>query len=86
MVTLDPDVEALLITTMRERRLSFNEALNQAVRTGLAAREPITQFRSPGHRLGEPAVPIDKALRLAAELEDVELLRKLSSPDGPVER
>lgn len=80
-VTLDADVEALLQKRMRERRISFKEALNQAVRSGLAAQpSPARQFRTPTFRMGfEPAVPFDKALRLAAELEDEELIRKLAS-------
>jgi hypothetical protein len=79
-VTLDPDVEALLRRAMRERQLSFKEALNQAVRSGLTARAPSSAFRTPTFRMGfEPTVPLDKALRLAAELEDEELVRKLAS-------
>jgi hypothetical protein len=35
-VTLDPDVEQLLRDSMQRRRLSFKEALNQAIRTGLS--------------------------------------------------
>jgi len=35
-VTLDPDVEQLLHDSMRQRRLSFKEALNQAIRAGLS--------------------------------------------------
>lgn len=35
-VTLDPDVEQLLRDAMQRRRQSFKEALNQAVRNGLA--------------------------------------------------
>jgi hypothetical protein len=35
-VTLDPDVEQLLRDAMQRRRLSFKEALNQAIRTGLS--------------------------------------------------
>lgn len=34
-VTLDPDVEQLLRDAMQHRRLSFKEALNQAIRSGL---------------------------------------------------
>ncbi len=79
-VTLEPDVEALLHKAMRERQLSFKEALNQAVRSGLAAQAPPTAFHTPTFRMGfEPTVPLDKALRIAAELEDEELVRKLAS-------
>jgi hypothetical protein len=35
-VTLEPDVEQLLRDAMQRRRLSFKEALNEAVRSGLA--------------------------------------------------
>jgi hypothetical protein len=34
-VTLDPDVERLIRNAMRERGLSFKEALNEAARKGL---------------------------------------------------
>ena len=64
---------------MRERQVSFKDALNQAVRSGLATRAPSAPFRTPTFRMGEPIVPLDKALRLAAELEDEELIRKLAS-------
>ncbi|NOT39156.1 MAG: antitoxin [Alphaproteobacteria bacterium] len=39
-VTLDPDVEQLLRDAMQRRRQSFKEALNQAVRNGLADTPP----------------------------------------------
>lgn len=79
-VTLDPDVEALIHKVMRERRISFKEALNQAVRAGMAAQAPPQRFRTPTFDMGfDPSVPLDKALRLAAELEDEELIRKLAS-------
>jgi len=35
-VTLDSDVEQLLRDAMQRRRLSFKEALNQAIRAGLS--------------------------------------------------
>ena len=38
-VTLDPDVEVLVRKAMRERRLSFKAALNQAVRDGLIGKK-----------------------------------------------
>ena len=40
-VTLDPDVEQLLQDAMQRGRLSFKEALNQAIRRGLS--------HTPGH-------------------------------------
>ena len=74
-VTLDPDTEALLKRRMRERGLSFKEAVNDAIRAGL---DPGTRRRlsTPTADLGVPAVNLDRALALAAELEDEELVRK----------
>ncbi len=79
-VTLDPDVETLIRAVMQERGLSFKEALNQAVRTGLATRDGSSLFRTPTSRMGfNPVVPWDKALRLAGEAEDDELVRRLAT-------
>jgi len=78
-VTLEPDVEALLKKLMRERGLSFKTAINQAVRLGLTNRDGQqgfeTRSRSMGRREG---VDLTKALQLAGELEDEEILRRMS--------
>lgn len=73
-VTLDEDVEQIVRRRMRERDLSFKEALNDVVRDGV--RSPAAPFRTATARMGEPTVNLDRALRIAAELEDEELLRK----------
>ena len=78
-VTLDPDVEAKLRNAMRERGVSFKVALNDAVRSGLdhGSSEP-KRYRMPTAPMGlRPGINIDKALRLAGELEDEEIIRKL---------
>jgi hypothetical protein len=78
-VTLDPDVDAKLKVTMRERGVSFKVALNDAVRAGLGAptRSP-RRYKMQTAPLGlQPGINIDKALRLAGELEDEEIIRKL---------
>lgn len=78
-VTLEPDTEAIVRRLMRERGLSFKAALNEAIRAGAARTAGSrTAFRTRTFDLGAPRLPIDKALRLAAELEDDELLRKLA--------
>jgi hypothetical protein len=77
-ITLDPDVHALVRKLMRERGLSFKEAVNLAIRSGLAPELGATTSRTPTFDLGLPQVPVEKALRLAGELEDEELVRKLS--------
>jgi hypothetical protein len=78
-VTLDPDVAAKLKALARQRGISFKQALNQAVRAGLVAgRGPGRKFRQLTQRMGlRPGVSIDKALQLAAALEDDEIVRKL---------
>ena len=79
-VTLEPDVEALLKAVMHQRGVSFKEALNEAVRAGLTPPRPSRRFRTPTFRMGfDPAIPWDKTLRMAGELEDDELVRKLAA-------
>lgn len=76
-VTLDPDTESLLRKRMTERQVSMKQALNDAVRAGLGATpRPAAPFRSPAFELGMPSVPLDRALQLAGELEDEEIIRK----------
>ena len=77
-VTLDADVEAKLRTAMRERGVSFKVALNEAVRAGLNGPSPAARrFRMKTAPLGaRPGVNLDKALRLAGEMEDEEIIRK----------
>lgn len=79
-VTLDPDLAAKLRSLARERGVSFREALNSALRRGLAAGAVGSKrpYRLPSRRLGlRPGVDLEHALRLAGELEDAETIRKL---------
>ncbi len=78
-VTLDPDVAAGLQAAARERGVSFKKALNDAVRSGLgAASVPTRPYRVPTRLLGlRPGIDLDHALRLAADGEDAEIVRKL---------
>lgn len=79
-ITLDPDVAVKLKRLAGERGISFKEALNSTVRSGLRREEaPARPYRVPSRRLGlRPGVDLEKALRLAGELEDAETLRKLA--------
>ncbi|MDX6682918.1 MAG: hypothetical protein QOG94_2957 [Solirubrobacteraceae bacterium] len=78
-VTLDDDVVASLRDLARERNISFKEALNTSVRLGTAAGAGASRlYRLPTRPLGLRAgIDLDKALRLAGELEDAEIVRKL---------
>ena len=77
-VTLEPDTDAAVRRLMRERGLTFKEAINEAIRQGVAPAPTTKPFETTAHEMGAPAVPVDKALRLAAELEDEEIIRKLA--------
>ncbi|HEY6391702.1 MAG TPA: hypothetical protein VIX89_10520 [Bryobacteraceae bacterium] len=80
-VTLDPDVERLLRDSMKERGLSFKEALNESIRAGLVREKHnrSRRFVQKTFRLGaEQEFPWDKALDAAAAMEDEEISRKLS--------
>jgi hypothetical protein len=74
-VTLDPDVKRILEDAMKQRGISFKQALNDAIRAGLAPGRRFVQktysMRTVQH------VPWDKALAAADAMEEKELVRKL---------
>jgi hypothetical protein len=76
-IRLDPDVEAQVKRLMRERGLSFSEAVNTAIRAALQA--PAERFRTPTYDMGEPVVDLTKALQLAGELEDDQIVRRAAA-------
>jgi hypothetical protein len=76
-VTLDPDVEELVRKVMSERDISFKKALNEALRRALSDAHSEAPYRIVPRKMGEPLVPLDKALRLAGEMEDAAILEKL---------
>ena len=78
-VTLDPDTRLLVERAMRERGLSFKDAVNEAIRAGLGPADPGGRRRYTTPRdLGPPRVDVTKALSLAGELEDEALARRLA--------
>ncbi|HEY7280408.1 MAG TPA: antitoxin [Actinomycetota bacterium] len=79
-VTLDPDVEALVRRTMRERGLTFKQAVNLAIREGLRPGGDRPPVRTQTFSMGNPTgVPLTRALQLAGDLEDEELARKIAA-------
>lgn len=78
-VTVDDDLMAALQQLARERGTSFKDVLNATVRAGLhPPGEATPAYRMPTRRMGlRPEVDLDKALRLASDLEDEEIVRKL---------
>lgn len=77
-VTLEPDTRLLVERLMADRGLSFKEAVNTAIRLGLAGspdrRTPYTQPR----QLGPAHVDLTHAIEVAGRLEDEVLARRLS--------
>jgi hypothetical protein len=77
---LDPDVDARLRALARERGVPLRVVINDALRAGLHPAGPgdAPAYVLPSRRLGlRPGINVDKALALAGELEDEEILRKL---------
>jgi hypothetical protein len=74
-VTLDPDTEQIIRRRMRERGMSFKEALNDAIRRGVEDAAP--PFRTQTASLGRSAVNLDRAMQVAGDLEDDDLVRKM---------
>ena len=75
-VTLDDETVALIHRRMRERGVSFKVALNDAIRDGAAGRPAPATFTTRSADLGVPTVNLDRALQVAADLEDEELIRR----------
>lgn len=74
-MTLDQDTEQLVRRRMVERQVSFKQALNDAIREGASGVAP-RPFATSVRSLGTPTVALDRALTLAADLEDEELIRR----------
>jgi hypothetical protein len=79
-ITPDPDVQALIRTVMKERGISFKEALNTAVRVGLMQeKQKRRHFVQKSFSLGgEQNFRWDKALKVASAIEDEEFSHKLA--------
>ena len=78
-VTLDPDVVEQVKALARQRNVSFKVALNRAIRDGLiAARGGSRPYKVPSRTMHlRPGLDLTKALQLAGNLEDEEILRRL---------
>ena len=80
-LTLDSDLARALRQRAHDSRRSFKDVVNEAIRSGLSAgRSPGRRpYRLKAHHLGgvRPGIDLDKALQLAAALDDAETARKL---------
>ena len=81
-VTLEPDTDALVKQLMRERGLTFKQAVNEAIRRGLArgGERGSRTFRTPTFPMGPTeGLGLERALVTAGELEDDELARRIAT-------
>jgi hypothetical protein len=77
-VTLDDDTEVIVRRRMRSQKVSFKQALNDAIRDG-AAGAAVPEFRTATADMGVPTISLDRALQIAAELEDDALVARMQS-------
>lgn len=75
-ITLTPEADSLVRKVMRERGLSFKDAVNAAIVDGLQSRTDAVTYKTPVFALGPARAPLDKAVSMAADLEDEELVRR----------
>ena len=77
-VAIEPELQIRVKELARERGVSFREALNDVLRRGLGSQPAGRPYEVPARPLDlRPGIDLDRALALAAELEDDEIVRKL---------
>ena len=78
-VELDPDVDSRVRALARERGVPLRTVINDALRAGTrSGSDDAVLYTLPSRRLGvRPGIDLDKSLRLAGEIEDDEIVRKL---------
>ncbi len=79
---IDDDVLEELKSQARQQQVPLTRVVNRVLRAGLAASggrgAKRKRYRESTHAMGAPRADLDKALALAAGLEDEEVLRKLA--------
>lgn len=68
MVILDSDSERIIRRQMRERGMTFKEALNDVIRRGASERTADRPFRTQTAEMGESRVNLYRALQVVPEL------------------
>jgi hypothetical protein len=57
--------------------MTFKDAINDAIRSGVSDSSERGPFRTETAALGESSVDLDRALSIVAGLEDDDLIRKM---------
>lgn len=76
-LTLHPDVEELIRRRMHERRMTFEDVVNEGLRDALRTETEAGAEATPSFDLGTPHVDLDRALARAGDLEDTERIARL---------
>ncbi|HEX7028710.1 MAG TPA: DUF2191 domain-containing protein [Gammaproteobacteria bacterium] len=81
-LTLDDKLAAALKKRAFETGKSFKEVVNETLQAGLTANQALPKpkpYKVKPVSMGgpQPGINLDKALQLAGELEDEELIRKM---------
>lgn len=79
-LNIDDDLLRELKHQSVKSRTPLRRLVNTALRKGLLKPRPTTRktsYRCPAFSMGEPRISLDKALTVAAGLEDAEVLREL---------
>jgi predicted transcriptional regulator len=80
-IRIDDELLGKLKEEARKQKLSLTRVLDRTLRAGMHAspspRRSRRRYREQTFRMGVPTVALDKALSLAAALEDKEIIRKM---------
>ncbi|HQK77112.1 MAG TPA: antitoxin [Candidatus Hydrogenedentes bacterium] len=80
-IRIDDELLSKLKEEARKQNLPLTRVLDRTLRAGMQAsrspRRSRRRYREHTYPMGEPAVALDKALALAAALEDKEIIRKM---------
>jgi hypothetical protein len=79
-LNIDDDLIRQIKQQAQKSRTPLRQVVNAALRKGLAGLRPTRskkRYVCPAFDMGKPTVNLDKALALAASLEDNEVLREL---------
>ena len=79
-IRIDDDLLERLKLEARKENISLTRLVNRAIKAGLTAggnRKRRHVYKERTYDMGAPSVSLDKALALAATLDDEEIVRKL---------
>ena len=67
---------------MKERNLTFKEAVNSTLRRGLGREAQARPYKAPSHPMGlKPGIDGDRITHVADEMADEEFVRKMMRGD-----